>query len=242
MERELPAMLALAQRLTGDPVAAEDAVQDALERAWRSRAQLRQAGAAQAWMRSILARRVVDLHRRERNESPAGAAGELEELLMPDVEDPAGVVAAAEDEERMRAALRALAEPDRVALVLHDGEGWTAAQVAELLGTGVAAAQKRVQRARSKLVGSLASAVASRAPAGACTSARRQAHGLLDGGLDPRARHTLERHLASCPHCPAALQAATGVLARLRRLPEGPVSDALAERLRGLIREGFEAR
>jgi RNA polymerase sigma factor (sigma-70 family) len=46
----------LARRITPDPQLAEDCLQQALLLAWRHRAQLRDAGAADAWVRRILVR------------------------------------------------------------------------------------------------------------------------------------------------------------------------------------------
>src|SRR5262249_9142910 len=45
--------------------------------------------------------------------------------------------------------LRALSEPQRVALILADIEGMTMAEIAEAMGTSEGRAQKRVQRARA---------------------------------------------------------------------------------------------
>jgi RNA polymerase sigma-70 factor, ECF subfamily len=59
IERELPQLLALARRLTREEHDAQDALQDALERAWRARHQLRDPAAAGGWLRSILARTVI---------------------------------------------------------------------------------------------------------------------------------------------------------------------------------------
>ncbi len=238
IERELPALLALATRLTGDPDDAHGAVQDTLERAWRARTQLRDPAAAGGWLRSILARRVID-RRRGRRDLPAGGATELDDLLLPNIDDPASIVASAQDEGAVRAALRTLATDDRVAVVLHDGENWTAAEVAELLGIGPEAAHKRIQRARAKLVAALAAPQAVSAPTGDCVLVRGQAHDLLDETLDAANRARLQAHLDSCPHCPAALQAAAGVLGSLHSPghPQ-PLTESLRERLRALVAEG----
>lgn len=108
IERELPSLLALARRLTHE----EHGAQDALERAWRARHQLRDLAAAAGWLRSILARTVVDAHRRQSDLTTVDPR-ELD-MLIPGVDDSASVVAAAEDDRALRAALRARARrPDR---------------------------------------------------------------------------------------------------------------------------------
>lgn len=238
IEHELPALLALARRLTGDDHDAHDVVQDTLERAWRARAALREPAAAGGWLRSILARQVVDAHRRRRDR-PSGSPVELEDLLLPDVVEPAAVMIAAEDEGAIRAALRTLSTDDRVAVVLHDGEGWGTAELAELLGIGVEAAYKRVQRARVKLVAALAAPRSTHPPTGACAATRAQAHALIDGTVPEPARAALQAHLDSCPYCPASLQAAAGVVSGLRaKRGQEPIPAALRERLFELVREG----
>lgn len=54
-ERRL-AWYALARRIVGDPAAAEDCLHDALLLAWRHRGDLRDPGAAEAWVRRIVTR------------------------------------------------------------------------------------------------------------------------------------------------------------------------------------------
>jgi RNA polymerase sigma-70 factor, ECF subfamily len=233
---ELPALLRLARRLSGDEHEAEGAVQDALERAWRARGQLRDREATGAWVRSILARTVVDRQRRRRD-LPVGAPDAFESML-PDVADPGAVVEAAQDEHVMRAALRQLSVEDRLAVILHDGEGWQATELAQLLGASTDAAHKRIQRARSRLVHVLAQdPAAPGCPTSGCEGARAHAHDLLDGTLAAADQAVVQAHLDSCPCCPAALQAATGVLSALAK-PEQyqPIPDAIQTRLRELVR------
>ena len=128
------------------------------------------------------------------------------------------MLAAAQEEMALRAALRSLAPADRIAVVLHDAEGWRAAQVGQLLGISTDAANKRVQRARTRLISALAGPEASTLnPAtGACRDARAHAHALLDSTLDDATRIEVQQHLDTCPSCPAALQAAAGVLSALQ--------------------------
>ena len=238
---ELPALLRLARRLTGDEHEGEGAVQDALERAWRARGALRDQRAAGAWLRSILVSAVRDRQRRRRD-LPAGAPEELESLL-PDVGDPGAVVEAAQDEDALRAALRELSVEDRLAVVLHDGEGWQAAELAALLNASTDAAHKRIQRARCRLIQALAKGTPSPGcPSSGCEVARAHAHDLLDGSLEEVDRAAVQAHLDSCPCCPAALQAAAGVLTALAQQERlQPIPDAVRTRLQDLVRSAAPA-
>lgn len=233
---ELPALTRLARRLAGDQQEAEGALQDALERAWRARGQLRDQRAAGAWLRSILTRAVIDRQRRRRD-LPVGAPDSLESML-PDVAEPGAVIEAAEDESTLRAALRELSDADRLAVVLHDGEGWPAAEVAALLGASNEATFKRTQRARSRLVSALAVGTASpECPGSGCKAARARAHELLDGVLSDAEHAAIRAHLDSCPCCPAALQATAGVLAALAKQQQlEPVPETVRARLDELVR------
>jgi RNA polymerase sigma-70 factor (ECF subfamily) len=237
IERALPALLALARRLTADEAAANDALQDALERGWRARAKLRDPAAVASWLRTILARCVIDAHR-ARRECPVESIA-LSECQLPDVHDAAAIVIAAEDRLELRAALRLLPEADRIALVLHDGEGWTAADVSELIGAGREATYKRIQRARARLLDALSrQGTATRPPASECRFARENAHGLLDGELDEATRTEVQAHLTDCLACPATLQAVAGVLAQLGAVNDDQsLPEATRERLLRLVSE-----
>jgi RNA polymerase sigma-70 factor (ECF subfamily) len=216
-------------------------VQDALASAWRARGQIRDPDAAGGWLRRILARGIVDAHRR-RADLPMGTPEELDSLI-PDVDDPVAVLVAAEDELALRAALRELVPADRIAIVFHDAEGWPAAEVGRLLGVGTEAAHKRVQRARARLVAALAEPHSpARRPAEACRDARAHVHELLEETLDPATSIAVQHHLDSCPSCPASLQAAAGVLAALRvKGQAAPIPGPLRVRLDELVREADEA-
>lgn len=211
IERARPGLLALAVRLTRDGQEAEEALQDTLERAWTRRDQLRAPEATGAWLRRILARTVVD---RARGRPPAQPLPEEAlEALLPDVADPLSLIIAAEDELQLRAALRRIPEAERLALVLHDAEGWPAAEIAALLDSSTGAVHKRIQRGRAHLLVALANAGPITPADPSCRLARRA---VADAGLD---FHTdspdLAAHLAHCPRCPATLQAAIGVIGAL---------------------------
>jgi len=138
---------------------------------------------------------------------------------------------------------------DRVAVVLHDAEEWSAVELAELLGISTDAAHKRIQRARARLIGALArerNSVAT-APTAGCHDARAQAHDLLDGCMTDATtdatRARLQAHLDSFTRCPAALQAAAAVVRGLRveRGTAGVVPEPLQARLTALVRAADEA-
>lgn len=125
--------------LARDRHRAEDIVQEALLRGWRAFPRLREAGAAKAWLFSIV-----------RNEFLRAKAGEaphvelLESMGLPD-ERPefAGL--------EMREALALLPVSYAEPLALQVLGGFSGAEIAEMLGVSEGAAMTRLARARQAL-------------------------------------------------------------------------------------------
>jgi RNA polymerase sigma-70 factor (ECF subfamily) len=216
-----PFLLRLARSLAPAlGVDAEDVVQDALERAWRSRASYRGESSIQAWLSSILTNRMRDLartrHRRiDRSWRLYGAEMACQSLA----ENTEEMVVRAEDEEELRRALTALPFWERTAVLLHDCARLPAWEVAGVLGCSTEAAHKRIQRGRMRLAAELGrSSKRNSLPRPAprsCRQTRRLMSSYLEGSLPEPARVVLEGHIARCPHCPALVQAMWALLAVL---------------------------
>jgi RNA polymerase sigma-70 factor (ECF subfamily) len=153
-------------RMLGSFDEAEDAVQEAFLRAWRSRDTAR--GEFRAWLYRIATNASLDaLGRRPENRRTAGSTGAAPisevtwlqpypDALLDQVPDPADepdavVVARETIELAFLAALQHLPPRQRAVLVLRDVVGWRAADTAELLDMSVAAANSALQRARATL-------------------------------------------------------------------------------------------
>ena len=133
--------------------------------------------------------------------------------------DAAVVVERAATRDDLREALTHLPTIYRTAVVLHDAEGLTVAEIAEIAGIGLPAAKQRLRRGRMMLV----TALAHGGPAPQegvpmrCWEARSQVSDYLDGVLAAGSAHALEAHLAGCSTCPplyASLIATRDALAR----------------------------
>jgi RNA polymerase sigma-70 factor (ECF subfamily) len=207
----------LAPTLGVDP---EDVVQDALERAWRSRASFRGESSIQGWLSSILTNRIRDLARSrlrtiDRSWRLYGAEMACQSLA----ENTEEMVVRAEDEEELRRALTALPFWERTAVLLHDCARLPAWEVADVLGCSTEAAHKRIQRGRMRLAAELGRASKRkslpRAAPRSCRQTRRLMSSYLEGRLPEPDRSTLEGHIARCPHCPALVQAMWALLAVL---------------------------
>jgi hypothetical protein len=124
-------------------------------------------------------------------------------------------------------------------VVLHDDEGLTVAQIAEIAGIGLPAAKQRLRRGRMMLVTELsdhsAESVAPRVPL-RCWDARCRVSEYMDDDLAPRERGLLETHLHGCPTCPPLYAGLVGVTesSGARRDPDEVVPSALVARIQSL--------
>jgi sulfide:quinone oxidoreductase len=207
----------LARRLALSGQDPEDLLQDTMEKAWRSWDSLRDPEAAGTWLRTIMVHQARDHARRAR----LLAFTALQDIPEPEdleIEDPVAVIAAAEQEQQLRAALRGLPQEELIAVVLLDGEGWPASEISAVCDCSPDAIYKRVQRGRARLALSLASSTGQKAPratAAACHNARELASAYLDSRLDAEQRTEVERHLRSCERCPPVLRALQGIVGAL---------------------------
>jgi RNA polymerase sigma-70 factor (TIGR02960 family) len=149
-------------RLLASYEEAEDAVQEAMIRAWQHREQLA-GGNVRAWLYRVCTNVCLDQIRRRKRRPITGTAAEVA-WLQPYPDALLDEVAAATDdgpdaavvdretiELTFLVALQALPPRQRAALIARDVLGWTAVETAEALGTSVAAANSAVQRARATL-------------------------------------------------------------------------------------------
>jgi RNA polymerase sigma factor (sigma-70 family) len=238
---ELPRLRRLAGRLAPPGQEPDDLAQDVLERAWRTRARFRAAAQPSTWLHRMMLNRVVDLTRR----APPAVPIDAEDWRLVEIDDPAAVVARAEDEAELRQALSRLDPRDRTALVLFDGEGLSAEQVSQVCGGSATAIHKRVQRARWRLARQLASRPDGQPASGPadeeCLRARTRAPDYLDGQLDPGAAAAVDRHLRHCGRCPPIVQALVGVRAALGADAESQVPEAVRLAVEAAITEPPDA-
>lgn len=225
-----------ALHLTHDPPRAQDLVQDALLRAWERRDQFRGDSSLRTWLHRILHNLFVDRARRDRREI---VVEQVEERWRDDhyTVDPDTVLQRAELRDELEDALIRLPHLLRTAVVLHDVEEWTVAEIADLTEVSLPAAKQRLRRGRMALVTALADGVERRAALEGvpmrCWDARRHVSDYLDGDLDEELAGRVEAHLRVCPTCPPLYAALVGVQERLGRLrdPDSVIPARILERL-----------
>lgn len=150
--RHLAMLHALAWRMLGDASEAEDVVQESLVKVWVNANGWQPAGGGLgAWLRRIATNACLDRLRRPRALSDEG---------LPERADEAPLADSRIDADRRRAAVQAaiLALPDRqrAAIVLSYHEGVSNAEAASILGIGVKALESLLVRARQGLSQQLA--------------------------------------------------------------------------------------
>ncbi len=130
--------------LCRDPGIAEEVVQEALLRAWKSLDALREDGAAKSWLLTIVRRENARYFERKRletvdidNLTPSQSA------MLAETEDP--------NVADMRQAMYRLEDDYREPLVLQVLLGHTTREIAELIGIKQGAVLTRLHRARIKL-------------------------------------------------------------------------------------------
>jgi RNA polymerase sigma-70 factor (ECF subfamily) len=235
-----PSLYGFARSLTHDHGAAEDLVQETFTRAFTRRAGFRGDSSPATWLHRILHNLAVDRARRSAHEL---LVEDVEELWRDDsyTVDGAAVVERAQTREELEDALIRVPFAYRVAVVLHDVEGWTVSTIAERVGIGLPAAKQRLRRGRMMLVTALARGAERHAALEGvplrCWTARRDVSDYLDGRLREDRRVAVEQHLQACPTCPPLYAALVGVQAELGGLrdPDAVVSPDLADRIVGAL-------
>jgi len=141
---ELPRLRRYARALVGERAAADDLLQDTLERAWANARQWRGGSELRAWLFSIMHNLRVDQLRRA---GPSMVPYEGEETL------PAGRETASDGSGMLdlEAALARLPEDQRAVLLLVTLEDMRYEDVAETLGIPAGTVMSRLSRARERL-------------------------------------------------------------------------------------------
>jgi RNA polymerase sigma-70 factor (ECF subfamily) len=186
LEQHRRELTAYCYRMLGSPFDAEDAVQDAFVRAWKSRERFEGRAAMRSWLYRIATNVCLDMLKgKERRIRPLdiGPASEPiesnlnvpaevtwiepipQELLIAPEGDPADV-AVANESIRLAfvAALQHLPARQRAVLILREVLSWQATEVAELLSMSVASVNSALQRARATLAKSNVSSTGAVAP------------------------------------------------------------------------------
>jgi RNA polymerase sigma-70 factor (ECF subfamily) len=138
------------ERLSGDPSTAEDLLQETLVKMARGLPGFEGRSSVKTWAFSIATRVATDHFRLPASKTLIVDFDEAPETEAPDL-DIGDRLVIDEMSACVRGVIDGLPADFRTALVLHDLEGLTAAQVAEVAGCSLANAKIRIHRARRRL-------------------------------------------------------------------------------------------
>ena len=208
---QIPGLLRFTRSLVRDPQRAEDLTQETLLRALERADSFRGDAGLATWLHRIAHNLAVDRARRDREVPVDDLADEVEARWRDDAYtvDAAEVVARAETRADLDDALIRLPVAYRAAVVLHDAEGLTVAEIADIAQISVPAAKQRLRRGRMMLVTALARGAERREALAAvplrCWDARSQVSDYLDGLLDP-GEAAASKDTSALPHLPTPLR------------------------------------
>ncbi len=234
------ALYRFALSITRDPDRAGDLVQDTFVRAIEKADQHREGASLRAWLKRILYNLAVDRARRSAFEV---VVDEVEDHWRDDeyTVDPEAVVERSQTREELEDALARLPFIYRTAVILHDVEGWTVREIAEVQDISLPAAKQRLRRGRMALVTALAQGHERRKKLEGvpmrCWDARKYISDYLDGTPEPAIAGRVRAHLEVCPTCPPLYAALVGAHAELGTLrdPDAVVPPDLEARIRAAI-------
>jgi RNA polymerase sigma factor (sigma-70 family) len=144
-------MVRLAALVCHSQAEAEDAVQTAIEQAWKHRASLRDSKRLRWWLDRIVVRESIRLNRRPWwRRLTSTIESDDARLLLASAHD------GTPDRLALRDAFAMLAPEQRATCVLHLHLGYTVGETADLMGTGIETTRSRLRLARQRLRAALA--------------------------------------------------------------------------------------
>lgn len=140
----------IAYRFLGDPDSAQDAAQEVFVKIYTSAKSFRPNAAFTTWLYRITANACVD-EIRKRRRSKTESSNELPEFVSDSSTSPEEQVRLSELAREVRAAIAALPENQRMAVILQRYEELSYRQIADVLKTSIPAVESLIFRAKQSL-------------------------------------------------------------------------------------------
>ena len=147
--RHYEALYRVALRILGDVRDAEDATQEAFERAWLALPRFNEEAAFHTWMYRIVTNVCLKKRQRYRHALPLDEARDGADLPQ---FGPEQIVERAHRDLALRSAIAALSPEQRSPLVLREYDERSYEDIARILGISIAAVRGRLHRARLELM------------------------------------------------------------------------------------------
>jgi len=154
VERHSPALFRLAYRMTGNEHDAEDVVQEALVKAYKSLDRFEDRSSVGSWLYRITSNCAFDLLRARQRRGRLVGDGDPEDAVL---EAPSGapgperLAASIEIRERVGIALARMSARERSAFVLRHFEGKPLSEIGESLGMDLSSTKQSILRAVRKV-------------------------------------------------------------------------------------------
>lgn len=139
------------RRYCRSAIEAEDAVQDALVAAGQNLRSYRGEGSPEGWLVRMVINACRKMHRGQKNAPALHDALDEAAPLPAAGANPEDVAARAQVAQALATALADLAPDDRALILLAEAEEWTAAEIADQLGSTPGAVRTRLSRIRARL-------------------------------------------------------------------------------------------
>ncbi len=241
-------VFSFSMKVCGHRQDAEDTMQETLLKAVPYLKRFDNARALAVWLYKVAKSRCLMSRRRSRFAPQQSLSLEelmpdrqrLERLIGPDGETPERSLLRRENREQLARSVLALPPSYRLVLVLHDMEGLSTDEIAQVLNLREGTVRVRLHRARLFLRNQLVRAggraqppkvVAPQRPP-RCKQLFAELSDYLDGALDDSLCDELEKHLEGCRPCEAFLHSLEETVARCRRHCPAPLDSDRAARLR----------
>lgn len=162
MEQHRPALTRYIRYLIHDAAEADDLVQETLVRAHRQRSTLRDTAALASWLYQIATHISIDRMRQRARTVQQQVDAPVEDLPIADHDRPSPLTVVQQNEmsECVQRYIANLSDAYRAVLLLHDADGLTAEEIAQLLRLPLTTVKMRLHRARRKLQTTLKDACA----------------------------------------------------------------------------------
>ena len=155
----LDALYAGAMRLTANPAEAEDLVQETMIKAFSAFHQFQEGTNLKAWLFRIMQNTFISDYRKKRREPVQTSTDALDDWQVSRLESSARTALPSAESIALDAmpdgdvldALKALPEEFRTAVYLADVEGFSYAEIAEIMGTPTGTVMSRIHRGRKRL-------------------------------------------------------------------------------------------
>jgi RNA polymerase sigma-70 factor (ECF subfamily) len=229
-----------ALRQCGDEQDAQDTLQETMIAAIRGLQGFRGEARFSTWLYQIV-RSVCIKHRRPghtvRGGVPLSAAVEVVTTqAQPDAQAHAHEIGAA-----LAAAMSALSASHREAVVLHDVEGLSVDEAAEVVGVEVAAMKSRLHRGRLELRDHLAALLGESNAKVQCPDLTRDLLAFFETNIDQTLCARVEDHLTRCRRCSGVCDSLKRTMSLCRRIPGDEIPPTVKTAVRCAVRAATEA-